>query len=107
MKMRTKRKIAAALVLVLLLGTAFGGTLVKLAKEATFYWFEHTETELKVKAFAEENGVLCIVGAGSRDDEAAVTGIFFDKISLSSTHCARPSFVSRLMCTPSFRSAKK
>ena len=58
MNRRTKRKIAAALILVLLLGTAFGGTLVKVVKEATFYWFDHTETELKVKAFAEENGVF-------------------------------------------------
>ena len=58
MNKRMKRKIAAALVLVLLLGTAFGGTLVKLAEEVTFYWFDHTETELKVKAFAEENGVF-------------------------------------------------
>jgi hypothetical protein len=58
MNRRTKRKIAAALILVLLLSTAFGGTLVKLAKEATFYWFDHTETELKVKAYAEENGLF-------------------------------------------------
>lgn len=58
MNRRTKRKIAAALILVLLLGTAFGEPIVKIAREATFYWFDHTETELKVKAFAEENGVF-------------------------------------------------
>ena len=58
MNKRMKRKIAAALVLVLLLGTAFGGTLVKLAEEVTFYWFDHTETELKVKAYAEEMGIF-------------------------------------------------
>ncbi len=58
MKRRTKRKIAAALILVLLLGTAFGKPLAKVAEEVTFYWFDHTETELKVKTFAEENGVF-------------------------------------------------
>lgn len=58
MTKRTKRKIAAALILVLLLGTAFGKPIVKIAKEVTFYWFDHTETELRVKAFAEENGVF-------------------------------------------------
>lgn len=58
MKTRTKRKWAAALILVLLLGTAFGKPLVKIAKELTFYWFDHTETELQVKAYAEENGVF-------------------------------------------------
>ena len=58
MTKRTKRKIAAALILVLLLGTAFAKPIVKIAKEVTFYWFDHTETELRVKAFAEENGVF-------------------------------------------------
>ena len=58
MTKRTKRKIAAALILVLLLGTAFGEPIVKLGKELTFYWFDHTETELQVKAYAEENGVF-------------------------------------------------
>ena len=56
--MRTKRKIAAALVLVVLLATAFGSTVVKIGKELTFYWFDHTETELQVKAYAEENGLF-------------------------------------------------
>ena len=28
-----------------------------LIRELTFYWTEHTETELKVKAYAEENGL--------------------------------------------------
>ena len=58
MKLRTKRKIAAALILVLLLGTAFGAPMARIVREATFYWYDHTETELKVKAFAEENGVF-------------------------------------------------
>ena len=58
MKMRTKKKIAAALILVLLLTSAFGSTIAKIAEEVTFYWFDHTETELQVKAFAEENGVF-------------------------------------------------
>ena len=58
MKRRTKRKIAAALILVLLLATAFGDPIAKIAKEVTFYWFDHTETELRVKAFAEKNGVF-------------------------------------------------
>lgn len=58
MNMRTKRKIAAVAILILLLATAFGETIVKIAKEATFYWYDHTETELQVKAFAEENGLF-------------------------------------------------
>ena len=58
MKQRTKRKIVAALILTLLVATAFGSTLVKLAEEWTFYWFDHTETELRVKAYAEENGIF-------------------------------------------------
>ncbi len=55
MTMRTKQKIVAVLILLVLLGRAFGGTLVKVAEEITFYWYDHTETELRVKAFAEEN----------------------------------------------------
>jgi hypothetical protein len=29
-----------------------------LAEELTFYWFDHTETELRVKAYAEEKGIF-------------------------------------------------
>ena len=32
--------------------------LILLWQEVTFYWSEHTETELKVKQYAEENGVF-------------------------------------------------
>ena len=55
MTKRMKRKITAALLLTVLVFTAFREPLMKLAKEATFYWFDHTETELMVKAYAEEN----------------------------------------------------
>ncbi len=55
MKTRTKRKLSAALLLVLLVCTAFHDPLIKIAQELTFYWFDHTETELAVKAYAEEN----------------------------------------------------
>ena len=58
MKLRTKRKLAAAMILALLIGTAFGSTIAKIVEEVTFYWFDHTETELRVKAFAEENDVF-------------------------------------------------
>ena len=36
----------------------FGDTVKLLWQEATFYLHEHTETELKVKKYAEENGTL-------------------------------------------------
>ena len=55
MTKRTMQKILAVLLLVLLVGTAFRQPLTKLAQELTFYWFEHTETELKVKVYAEEH----------------------------------------------------
>lgn len=58
MNRRMKRKLTAVLILVLLLTTAFGETVAKIAEEVTFYWFDHTETELRVKKYAEENGVF-------------------------------------------------
>ena len=58
MTQRTKRKIAAVVMLLLLLATAFGETILKVTEEVTFYWYDHTETELRVKAFAEENRIF-------------------------------------------------
>lgn len=58
MNTKVKRKWVAAILLVLLVCTAFGEPLGKAAEEVTFYWFDHTETELQVKAFAEENHVF-------------------------------------------------
>lgn len=55
MTKRTLQKLTAAVLLVLLVFAAFRQPLTKLAGEMTFYWFDHTETELKVKAYAEEH----------------------------------------------------
>lgn len=57
MKRKNKRKLAALILVLLLVFTAFREPLIKIAKEATFYWFDHTETELAVKAYAEEHGL--------------------------------------------------
>ena len=43
------------LALICLLAT---GRLMDVVEEVTFYWFDHTETELKVKAYAEEHHVF-------------------------------------------------
>lgn len=58
--MKLKKKTAAILVTVLavVLIAALGAKPMWLMiQDATFYWTEHTETELKVKAYAEEHGL--------------------------------------------------
>lgn len=52
------RWIALTLVLVLFIGILGAKPAWYFLSELTFYWTEHTETELWVKAFAEENGVF-------------------------------------------------
>ena len=59
--MKTRNKIILTVILVLIGAVAVlgaTGLLMDLVEEATFYWFDHTETELKVKAFAEDNGLF-------------------------------------------------
>ena len=51
-----KTLITLFLILVLVIIGIF--TVPGLLTEVTFYWTERTETELKVKAFAEENGIF-------------------------------------------------
>ena len=46
------------LVIVLAVGVAAAPKLLPLWREVTFYWTEHTETELKVKKYAEEAGIF-------------------------------------------------
>lgn len=46
---------AAAVLAILTLGVAH---LPKLYREVSFYWFERTEAELKVKQYAEEKGIF-------------------------------------------------
>ena len=48
----------AAVCLVLLIGILGAKPGWHLLQELTFYWFDHTETEYKVKAWAEEAGVF-------------------------------------------------
>lgn len=58
--MKTMKK-GALVVLCLLLavvGLLATGHLMDVVEEVTFYWFDHTETELKVKAYAEEKGIF-------------------------------------------------
>ena len=59
--MKTIKK-GAFVVLCLLLAAVLGllvtGHLMDMLEEVTFYWFDHTEAELKVKAYAEEKGIF-------------------------------------------------
>lgn len=59
--MRKLRKFIRRLILLLIvLAIAYSqaDTLKLWWQDATFYWYDHTETELKVKKYAEENGVF-------------------------------------------------
>lgn len=59
MKMKKKLlSMAVCILLVLAIGLLATGQLMDVLEEVTFYWFDHTETELKVKAFAEDNGLF-------------------------------------------------
>ena len=57
---KAKNKLSVVLTVLLILIIALVGIwkLPGLWTELTFYWHDHTETELKVKAYAEEKGVF-------------------------------------------------
>lgn len=60
MTAKKKKKLGMILTVVLVLAIAIPGLLKfpGLWTEITFYWHDHTETELKVKSFAEENRIF-------------------------------------------------
>ena len=60
MTAKKKKKLGLVLTAALVLAIAILGLLKipGLWTEVTFYWHDRTETELKVKAFAEENGIF-------------------------------------------------
>lgn len=60
MTARAKKKLSGWVTVVLILAIALTGILTfpGVWTELTFYWYEHTETELKVKAYAEEMGIF-------------------------------------------------
>ena len=60
MSAKKKNKLAIVLTVVLILVIGILGLLKipGLWTEISFYWYDHTETELKVKAFAEENRIF-------------------------------------------------
>ena len=60
MSAKKKNKLAVWLTVVLVLAIGILGLLKipGLWTEVSFYWYDHTETELKVKAYAEEKGIF-------------------------------------------------
>lgn len=58
--MKTKKtgRILLALLLVAVVGLLATGRLMDVVEEVTFYWFDRTETELKVKAYAEDHHIF-------------------------------------------------
>ena len=60
MSARKRKKLATLVTVVLILAIAILGLLKipGLWTEISFYWYDHTETELKVKAYAEEKGIF-------------------------------------------------
>ena len=58
--MKTKKtvRILITVLLVALIALLATGHLMDVLEEVTFYWFDHTETELKVKAYAEEHRIF-------------------------------------------------
>ena len=60
MTARAKKKLSGWVTVVLILAIALTGILTfpGVWTELTFYWHEHTETELKIKKYAEENGTF-------------------------------------------------
>jgi len=59
--MKKKRKgllLSICILMVLLIGLLAAEPLVKIYREISFYWTERTETELAVKAYAEEHGLF-------------------------------------------------
>lgn len=57
---KKKKKLSVVLTVVLILIIAVVGLLriPSIWTEISFYWYDHTETELKVKAYAEEKGIF-------------------------------------------------
>lgn len=58
--MKTKRKgliIVLCILMVLLVGVLSADTIVQIYRDISFGWEERTETELKVKAYADEMGI--------------------------------------------------
>ena len=60
MSAKKKKKLAALVTVVRILAIGILGLLKipGLWTEISFYWYDHTETELKVKAYAEEMGIF-------------------------------------------------
>ena len=60
MSAKKKKKLAIVATVALILIIAVAGLLriPAIWTEISFYWYDHTETELKVKAFAEEKGIF-------------------------------------------------
>ena len=59
--MKSRKKILLSLItllLIALIALLATGRLMDVVEEVTFYWFDHTETELKVKAYAEEHRIF-------------------------------------------------
>ena len=59
--MKTRKNPLLPVITILLLALIFllaTGRLMDVVEEVTFYWFDHTETELKVKAYAEEHHIF-------------------------------------------------
>ena len=80
MTAKKKRKLSIWLTVALIMAIAVLGVLKipGLWTEVTFYWYDHTETELKVKAYAEEMGAPALPGSGRQEYlEAVVNNILF------------------------------
>lgn len=60
MSAKKRKKLATLVTVVLILAIGILGLLKipGLWTEISFYWYDHTETELKVKAYAEEKGIF-------------------------------------------------
>ena len=58
MKIKKICRILVTVLLICLIGLLATGRLMDVMEEVTFYWFDHTETELKVKAYAEEHRIF-------------------------------------------------
>ena len=57
-KKKNMRMILITVALILLIGVVGLLKIPGLWTEVSFYWYDHTETELKVKAYAEEMGIF-------------------------------------------------
>ncbi len=57
-KKKNRLAIAVTVILILLIGILGLLKIPGLWTEISFYWYDHTETELKVKAYAEEMGIF-------------------------------------------------